>query len=68
MSLQLFLEYTVMCTLCENKQKNPSGQCHGASDISEMCSKESLKIDINVSGGHSLKGNEKQKSHFFIPL
>lgn len=43
MSLQLFLEHTLMCTPCENKQRSPGRWCHGASDRMEMCSHDSFK-------------------------
>lgn len=65
-SLQLFLEYTAMCTLGENKQKNPGRWCYGASDISKMCLNKGLKRDINVGRKDSLKGSEKQ-FNIFIP-
>lgn len=50
MSLQLFLEYTVICILCENKQKNSGRWCHGVSDRSDVCSNESFKRDLCEQG------------------
>lgn len=50
-----------MCTLCENKQKNPGRWCYDASDISEICSNKTFKRHVNMRGGHSLKGTEKQE-------